>query len=78
MDLDFGQDSEELKKLEVSKSTSKLDKAIQELISIIFDIESMKKAMIEFEVRCLACQFKNSFKSVIIGLVSRVWINSGL
>ena len=52
MDLDFGQDSEELKKLEVSKSTSKLDKAIQQLISMIFDIESMKKTMIEFEVRC--------------------------
>ena len=51
MDLDFGQDSEELKKLEVSKSTSKLDKAIQKLITILFDIESMKKAMVEFEVR---------------------------
>ena len=36
MDLDFGQDSEELKKLEVSKSTSKLDKAIQKLITILF------------------------------------------
>ena len=53
MDLDFGQDSKELKKLEVSKSTSKLDKAIQQLISMIFDIESMKKTMIEFEVRYL-------------------------
>ena len=50
MDLDFGQDSEELKKLEISKSTSKLDKAIQKLITILFDIESMKKAMVEFEV----------------------------
>ena len=51
MDLDFGQENEELKKLEVSKSTSKLDKAIQKLVTMIFDIESMKKAMIEFEVR---------------------------
>ena len=50
MDLDFGQDSKELKKLEVSKSTSKLDKAIQKLVTMIFDIESMKKAMIEFEI----------------------------
>ena len=54
MDLDFGQDSEELKKLEVSKSTSKLDRAIQELITMLFDIESMKKAMVEFEVRSLS------------------------
>ena len=50
MDIDYGQDSKELKKLEVAKSTSKLHKAIQELVSLIFDIESMKKAMVEFEV----------------------------
>ena len=54
MDLDFGQDSEELKKLEVSKSTSKLDEAIKQLITMLFDIESMKKAMVEFEVRYFA------------------------
>ena len=54
MDLDFGQDSKELKKLEVSKSTSKLDKAIQVLISMLFDIESMKKAMVEFEVSLMS------------------------
>ena len=51
MDLDYGQDNEELtKKLEVSNSKSKLDKPIKELISLIFDIESMKKAMVEFEI----------------------------
>ena len=54
MDLDFGQDSEELKKLEVSKSTSKLDKMIKQLICMLFDIESMKKAMVEFEVSLLS------------------------
>ena len=31
-------------------SRSKLDKSIQELISLIFDIEQMKKTMIEFEI----------------------------
>ena len=50
MDLDYGQDSEELKKLEVNNSKSNLDKSIQQLVSMIFDIESMKKAMVEFEI----------------------------
>ena len=31
-------------------SSSKLDSRIQDLIRIIFDVESMKKAMLEFEV----------------------------
>ena len=52
MDLDYGQDNAELtKKLEVENSKSKLDKAIKQLVTLIFDIESMKKAMVEFEVR---------------------------
>merc|ERR1712165_585932 len=50
MDLDFGQDSEELRKLEVSTSTSKRDIAVQKLVSMIFDIERMRKALVEFEI----------------------------
>ena len=50
LEMDFGQDTEEIKKLNLAESKSKLDKPIQELISMIFDIESMKKAMIEFEI----------------------------
>ena len=50
MDLDFGQDNDDLKKLEVSKSCSKLEKAVQHLITMLFDIDRMKKAMVEFEV----------------------------
>lgn len=50
MDLDLGQDSQDIAKLESKGSKSKLDKPIQELITLIFDIESMKKAMVEFEV----------------------------
>ena len=50
MDLDFGQDNDDLKKLEVSKSSSKLEKAVQHLIKMLFDIDRMKKAMVEFEV----------------------------
>ena len=46
LEMDFGQDTEEIKKLNLAESKSKLDKPIQELISMIFDIESMKKAMI--------------------------------
>lgn len=43
------QDEENLK-IDLSTSKSKLDKAIQDLVQMIFDIESMKKAMKEFEV----------------------------
>ena len=31
-------------------STSKLPEAIQQLVHMLFDVESMKKAMLEFEV----------------------------
>ena len=48
--MDYGQDTESIKKLDSSVSKSKLDKKIQKLITMIFDIESMKKAMVEFEV----------------------------
>lgn len=50
LDLDMGEGNKEMQQLSVEKSTSKLDKAIQELISLIFDIDSMRKAMVEFEV----------------------------
>lgn len=46
------QDEEAVKKLTASAGTkSKLDKPVQDLIKMIFDVESMKKAMVEFEVR---------------------------
>ena len=51
MDLDMGgEEDEKIKKLEVNESKSKLDKAVQELVSLIFDIETMKKALVEFEI----------------------------
>jgi len=51
LDLDYGQDNEALnKQLSVANSKSKLDKAVKELVALIFDIESMKKAMVEFEI----------------------------
>lgn len=47
-----GQDEEAVKRLTASAGTkSKLAKPVQELIKMIFDVESMKKAMVEFEVR---------------------------
>ena len=40
-----------MKKLTASAGTkSRLAKPVQELIRMIFDVESMKKAMVEFEV----------------------------
>ncbi|XP_067939303.1 poly [ADP-ribose] polymerase 1-like [Watersipora subatra] len=52
LEIDYGQDEEEkiLALEKESGKTSKLDKAVQELIKLIFDIESMKKAMLEFEI----------------------------
>lgn len=50
----FLQDEEAVKRLTASAGTkSKLPKPVQELIKMIFDVESMKKAMVEFEVRSL-------------------------
>lgn len=47
-----------MKKLTASAGTkSKLDKPIQDLIRMIFDVESMKKAMVEFEVRSFSPLF---------------------
>lgn len=51
LEIDYGQDEEAVKKLTASSGTrSKLEKAVQELIRAIFDVESMKKAMVEFEI----------------------------
>ena len=50
LDIDMGESNEELKKLSIKDSKSKLDKAIQELVTLIFDIERMKSAMIELEI----------------------------
>ncbi|XP_015201493.1 poly [ADP-ribose] polymerase 1 [Lepisosteus oculatus] len=51
LEIDYGQDEEAVKKLTASAGTkSKLEKPVQELIRMIFDVESMKKAMVEFEI----------------------------
>lgn len=52
-----------MKKLTASTGAkSKLDKPIQDLIRMIFDVESMKKAMVEFEVCSLPPLFILFFK----------------
>ena len=46
----FLQEDSEVKKLDLSAgSNSKLAPEVQSLIKMIFDVESMKKAMLEFE-----------------------------
>ncbi|XP_034018181.1 poly [ADP-ribose] polymerase 1 isoform X2 [Thalassophryne amazonica] len=51
LEIDYGQDEEAVKKLTASAGTkSKLAKPVQGLIKMIFDVESMKKAMVEFEI----------------------------
>ena len=42
----------EVKRLDANAgSNSKLSKPVQDLIRMIFDVDSMQKAMLEFEVR---------------------------
>ncbi|CAL8393165.1 unnamed protein product [Arctogadus glacialis] len=51
LEIDYGQDEEAVKRLTESAGTkSELAKPVQELIRMIFDVESMKKAMVEFEI----------------------------
>ncbi|KAG7461078.1 hypothetical protein MATL_G00206140 [Megalops atlanticus] len=51
LEIDYGQDEEAVKKLTANAGTkSQLAKPVQELIRMIFDVESMKKAMVEFEI----------------------------
>uniref|UniRef100_A0A8C0JRH8 Poly [ADP-ribose] polymerase n=1 Tax=Canis lupus dingo TaxID=286419 RepID=A0A8C0JRH8_CANLU len=51
LEIDYGQDEEAVKKLTVKPGTkSKLPKPVQDLIKMIFDVESMKKAMVEYEI----------------------------
>ncbi|KAM9212025.1 poly [ADP-ribose] polymerase 1 [Dugong dugon] len=51
LEIDYGQDEEAVKKLTVNPGTkSRLPKPVQDLIKMIFDVESMKKAMVEYEI----------------------------
>ncbi|KAM9316020.1 poly [ADP-ribose] polymerase 1 isoform 3-T3 [Gastrophryne carolinensis] len=51
LEIDYGQEEDVVKKLSAGAGTkSKLPKPVQELIKMIFDVESMKKAMVEFEI----------------------------
>ncbi|XP_057584495.1 poly [ADP-ribose] polymerase 1 isoform X2 [Hippopotamus amphibius kiboko] len=51
LEIDYGQDEEAVKKLTVNPGTkSKLPKPVQDLIKMIFDVESMKKALVEYEI----------------------------
>lgn len=52
LEIDYGQEGTEVGQLGTAAgSTSKLAPQIQDLIRTIFDVESMKKTMLEFEVR---------------------------
>lgn len=47
VEVDYGEDTA---KLEISDKPSKLPKPVQELVRLLFDVNSMKKAMLEFEL----------------------------
>lgn len=51
LDIDYGEDDEKVKSLsEHSDIPSKLDTRVQDLVKLIFDINAMKKVMLEFEL----------------------------
>jgi len=50
LDIDYGQDDEELQSKIVPGSISKLSTPVQDIIKMIFDIEAMKNALVEFEI----------------------------
>ena len=50
LDIDYGGD-EDTNKLAEAGGSSKLAPEIQELVKMIFDVETMKKALLEFEVK---------------------------
>ena len=60
----FVQDDEELKTTIAAGSKSLLPMPVQELIKMIFDVESMKKTLVEFEVSGNFNRSRNSFFSV--------------
>ena len=52
LDIDYGADDDTTLKLDATAgSRSKLPDAVQKLIRLIFNVENMKKAMLEFEVK---------------------------
>ncbi|XP_019618728.1 PREDICTED: poly [ADP-ribose] polymerase 1-like isoform X2 [Branchiostoma belcheri] len=68
LDIDYGQEEEDLQKLKIKPgSKSTLAREVQEIIQMIFDIESMKKAMVEFEI---------DLKKMPLGKLSRKQIES--
>ncbi|KAI0222771.1 Poly [ADP-ribose] polymerase 1 [Lamellibrachia satsuma] len=50
LDIDYGADAEVKRLDENAGSNSNLSKPVQELIRMIFDVDSMKRAMLEFEI----------------------------
>lgn len=50
LEIDYGQDEAEIKKLDMDSSNSSLPRNVQDIICMIFDVDMMKKAMLEFEI----------------------------
>ncbi|ESO88129.1 hypothetical protein LOTGIDRAFT_206927 [Lottia gigantea] len=50
LEIDYGQEDEKIQSLDSSREGSKLPKPVQDVVCAIFDIDQMKKAMIEYEI----------------------------
>ncbi|XP_077865867.1 poly [ADP-ribose] polymerase 1-like, partial [Saccoglossus kowalevskii] len=49
LEIDYGEDDVDMGKMEIGKG-SKLPPSVEDLIVMIFDIDMMKKTMVEFEI----------------------------
>nr|XP_045597735.1 poly [ADP-ribose] polymerase 1-like isoform X1 [Procambarus clarkii] len=50
LDIDYGQDDDKVSQPVVAGSNSKLPKPVQDFVALIFDVDTMKKSMVEFEL----------------------------
>lgn len=67
IDVDYDQDEKVKKMSENSQIQSKLAKPVQDLVRLLFDVETMKKAMLEFDLdmwvffRLLDCYIETQY-----------------
>ncbi|XP_041351454.1 poly [ADP-ribose] polymerase 1-like [Gigantopelta aegis] len=50
LDIEYGEEDDNVRSIDVKNSHSKLPRSVQDLICLIFNVENMKKAMLEFEI----------------------------
>lgn len=50
IDIDYGESEKQEKRIDFNNSSSKLPIPVQKLVKMIFDVDIMKRTMLEFQV----------------------------